>query len=77
MTSEAQLSRLSALTLQLHAGSRQRQAGTLQSRALELLTGMVPFDAALWGSDSLAATATTPGLAAGFSGWARGSLQPV
>ena len=55
MMVEAQLSGLSALTLQLHAGSRRWPAGTLQPRALELLAGMVAFDGALWGNDSLAA----------------------
>lgn len=52
MTVEAQLSRLSALTLQLHAGSRAWPAGTFQTRALELLSGLLPFEGALWGNDS-------------------------
>ena len=53
------LNALSQAVLQLHRGSREWAAASFDRRAAELLVGVVPFDACLWGStpaDSLIGT---------------------
>jgi DNA-binding CsgD family transcriptional regulator len=43
---------LSALVLQLHRGCRTWPPANFKDRALELLADLLPFDAALWGTES-------------------------
>ncbi len=43
---------LSSLVLQLHRGCRAWPASTFHARALELLAEVMPFTAALWGTES-------------------------
>jgi len=52
---DARTTALSSVVLQLHRGCRTWPAVAFQSRACELLSEVLPFDAGIWGTENVAA----------------------